>query len=84
MLWFFLILAIALMLLAATNRLEAIDSGVANFFRRLRLAWDYAREDVDDVEVEIREHARSQASAATADSGGTAEAAPPGSASPER
>ena len=82
MLWVFLLLAVAVMLLAATNRLEAIDSSVASFFRRVRLAWDYAREDVDDVEGDIREHAlAAQASAASGSPAG-ADAGQPGNPPP--
>ena len=50
MLWIFLLLAIALIVLAATNRIDAIDAGVSKLIRRVRLAWEYAKEDVDEVE----------------------------------
>lgn len=76
MLWFFLLLALLLILLASTNRLEAIDEEAGKFFRKLRLAWEYAREDVDDVEFDIREEARARQAAETPASGDPADAAP--------
>lgn len=58
MAWFLLLLAIVIVLLAVTNRLERIDRAILRFVSKLRTAWAYAQEDWEDTEVEIREEAR--------------------------
>lgn len=82
MFWILLLIAVAVMVLAATDRLEAIDTHVARFFRKLKLAWEYVQEDCDDLESEIREHSRAararKADPATADAEDTAAQVEPG------
>lgn len=73
MAWFFLILAIVIVLLAVTNRLEHIDRSIVRFISKLRTAWEYAREDWEDTEAEIREEARRRSGEAEREDVGTSE-----------
>lgn len=61
MLWFFLLLAVTIAFLAVTNRIDRIDGWISGFIRKARAGWEYAREDVEDIEQELREKARTSA-----------------------
>jgi hypothetical protein len=58
MLWFFLLLAVAIAFLAVTNRIDDLDGWLSGLIRKARAGWDYAREDVEDIEHELREKVR--------------------------
>lgn len=57
MLWFFFLVAVALAFLAITNRIDGLDGWVTRACRKARAAWDYAREDIEDIEHELRSKA---------------------------
>lgn len=55
MLWVFLFFAAVLIYLAVTHRLAPLEERALRYVDKLKAAYEYAREDVSDVEDELAE-----------------------------
>lgn len=53
MLWFLLLLAVALIYLALTQRLHAMEERVLLYVDKAKAAFEFMKEDVQDVEAEL-------------------------------
>ena len=65
MIWIFLLIAIAIIYLAVTQRLQGIEERLTLYWEKAKVAFQYWKEDVSDVEAELKQKQEAQAMQAT-------------------
>lgn len=60
MVWIFLLLAIAVIYIAVTQRLEGLDERFELYRQKIAAAFAYLKEDIADVEAELKAKAAKQ------------------------
>lgn len=66
MVWIFLLLALAVMYVALTRQLSGADERLQLYWRKLLAALQYFKEDIADVEAELKDKAAARQAAAGA------------------
>jgi hypothetical protein len=67
MVWIFLLLALAVMYVALTQQLSGVDERLQLYWKKVLAAFQYFKEDVADVEAELKEKAAAKSASTKAE-----------------